>query len=280
MILSSVAIAAAWAAVRENYHTHTWRCKHASGDALDYARIAQAQGCEVLGISDHCPMPDGRWASVRMAMDQLDDYASAVHVADRECPGLQVLLGLECEYLPVFHDFYAEELLGRLGCRYLVGAVHFLPLAGSWCSAFGTLDDPRLLRSYVEQCQQTLASGLFAFLAHPDLPGCSPLAWGPDAAAAARDICQAAVDCDLPLELNTYGLRKPLVAAPDGMRPMYPWPPFWEVAADCGVEVLINSDAHSPGDVCAGEELVLPMLIELGLERADMRARLGLSAAA
>src|SRR4051812_28298406 len=118
-------------------HTHTFRCQHASGDVPDYARIAAAGGCRVLGISDHVPLPDGRWAEVRMDMDELASYESAIAQAKRENPGLAILSGLECEWLPELGSYYRDELLGRRGYHYLIGAGHYVETKdGVWKGTF------------------------------------------------------------------------------------------------------------------------------------------------
>ena len=61
-----------------NYHSHTFRCKHATGDAVDYVSVAMNGGAKVYGISDHAPIPDGRFPEVRMSLDELDSYEKAV----------------------------------------------------------------------------------------------------------------------------------------------------------------------------------------------------------
>ena len=40
-----------------NYHTHTWRCMHASGTEREYVEKAIEGGLKILGFSDHTPMP-------------------------------------------------------------------------------------------------------------------------------------------------------------------------------------------------------------------------------
>ncbi|MCK5198693.1 MAG: hypothetical protein KAR21_10100, partial [Spirochaetales bacterium] len=68
-----------------NFHSHTWRCKHATGTVKDYVDAAiSAVGATgrspllhespILGISDHTPLPDNRWSHVRMDMSELDAY--------------------------------------------------------------------------------------------------------------------------------------------------------------------------------------------------------------
>ena len=78
-----------------NYHTHTFRCDHASGDCIDYAHIADRAGLKILGFSDHTPLPDDRWADMRMTMDQLDEYEIAVKLARDAYPRVRMLIGLE-----------------------------------------------------------------------------------------------------------------------------------------------------------------------------------------
>ena len=40
-----------------NYHTHTARCRHASGREEEYIQQAISSGLKVLGFSDHTPYP-------------------------------------------------------------------------------------------------------------------------------------------------------------------------------------------------------------------------------
>ena len=41
--------------MQENYHTHTYRCRHAIGSEEEYIRKAIDGGLKVLGFSDHTP---------------------------------------------------------------------------------------------------------------------------------------------------------------------------------------------------------------------------------
>ena len=56
-----------------NYHTHTWRCNHASGSERQYVENALQAGLVVLGFSDHAPyiFPDGYYSTFRMFPDEL-----------------------------------------------------------------------------------------------------------------------------------------------------------------------------------------------------------------
>ncbi|NLF18037.1 MAG: histidinol-phosphatase [Lentisphaerae bacterium] len=260
-----------------NLHTHTYRCRHARGDAADYCAEAVARGLRTLGFSDHTPLPDGRWSSVRMAMGDLPGYCRAVEAAARAAAadGLRVLKGLECEFVPEFTAFYREELLGAMGLDYLIGGAHWYPHRGEWRGIYGTAMTPEQLRAYADYQITAMQSGLFAFIAHPDLFGVAWESWDRAAAECSKALLTAAAALGMPLEINGYGLRKPPKETPSGSRPMYPWRPFWELAAECGVAVVLSSDAHTPADVAAGLDDAAAMARRLGLRVvSDPLARL------
>ena len=73
-----------------NFHTHTFRCKHAQGDVDDYCRAALDRGMQTVGFSDHSAMPDDRWLQVRMEYDSLDGYISAINKAKNDYPSLRI----------------------------------------------------------------------------------------------------------------------------------------------------------------------------------------------
>ena len=62
-----------------NYHTHTYRCGHASmAPEREYVEKAIASGIKILGFSDHTPYPGtftppGR-PMIRMDISELDNY--------------------------------------------------------------------------------------------------------------------------------------------------------------------------------------------------------------
>ena len=116
----------------KNYHTHTFRCKHADGDVSDYAQAAVDKGLTVLGITDHTPLPDNRWLSIRMGVSALPAYAGAIDEVQAREPGLTILKGAECEWAPEYHGFFRDVLLGEYRFDYLILGCHFYPLRGRW----------------------------------------------------------------------------------------------------------------------------------------------------
>ena len=261
--------------LREEYHTHTYRCLHALGDVSDYVAAARACGLRTLGFSDHTPLPDGRWPSIRMDLAELPEYLAAIDEVRATSADIALLKGMECDLDDVYFGFYDGELLGRRRLDYLVGAVHFFPVGRHWRSIHNGLMSPAELKAYAAHLVAHMSPELFAFVAHPDAFGCSYPVWDAHAEACSREILEAARDRDLPLEINTYGLRKPAVYTSQGARPMYPLVDFWELAAEYDVPVVVNSDAHAPQDLCGRIEDGLTLVKRFGLRLADMRERLG-----
>ena len=262
-----------------NWHTHTWRCRHAEGDAADYCRAALAAGLDTLGFSDHSPWPDGVWPTVRMDIGLLEDYCRAVRAAAEEFApaGLRVFLGLENEWRPDFGGFY-DDLFGQYGLDYLIAAEHSFPLhpgdpVADWKNSFSRgdwIDEGEWTRAYGRHALALLASGRYRCFAHPDLFGHFCTKWTSDAVAISRDIAQAARDLDIPLEINTSGFNRPDFTDADGsIRKPYPWRPFWEVVADVGAPAIIGTDCHRPGTVVQLLEPAYAIVDDLGLNLVD-----------
>jgi len=256
--------------ITKNYHTHTWRCKHATQDVSAYCQAAIDAGITVLGISDHTALPDNRWPHIRMDIEELPAYCAAVDKAAEDHPQLKVLKSAECEYAPEYDAFFRDTLLGELQFDYLVGAAHFFPMQGDWVGSYGGTDSLPALQAYSRYFIESMESGLFAFMAHPDLFGNAYLSWDENTIAASNEIFTAAAELKMPLEINGYGLRKPKIETPDGMRCMYPWLPFWELAASHEVLFIVNSDAHHPEDVNANLDEAAAIGNNLGMTMADL----------
>ena len=134
---------------KHNFHTHTFRCKHAKGDVADYCARAVELGMETLGFSDHSAMPDDRWIRVRMHYEQLDDYIDAIKQARHDFPQLTIKQGMECEYVPKFRNYYEDELLGERAFDYLIGAAHFFTDDnGKWSGTYGGTNSAKTLADF------------------------------------------------------------------------------------------------------------------------------------
>lgn len=256
--------------ITKDYHTHTYRCKHADGDVGDYCDAAIRKGLTALGISDHVPLPDNRWSHIRMDKTELSGYCRAVDAARESYPQLKILKGMECDYDGKYAAFYQDELLGRLNFDYLIGSVHFFPCKEGWRDAFWELKDGNDLRLYARHFIAAMESGLFAFMAHPDLFAMGYLNWDSRSKECSAEMLKAAASLNMPLEINTGGLRKTPVLAPDGERAPFPLTPFWELAAEYGIRVFINSDAHRPSDIAEKTDEAYLLAKNCGLAFAEI----------
>lgn len=255
--------------ITANYHTHTYRCKHASGDVIDYAKEAVEQGLTILGITEHTPLPDGRWNNVRMDMDQLDDYDSAIIKASMEYPQLKVLKGMECDWIPEYKNFYLEEFRDKRSYCYLSGSIHWFPSNDEWIFSYSPQAFGRG-RDYADFLIDMIESEMFDYICHPDLFGLFSRKWNTEAKAMSRAICEAARTYKVPLEINGYGFRKAMVDTSEGSRFAYPYEHFWEIASDYGIEVVCNSDAHKPEDAAASIDLCRNIAEKYYLTFADL----------
>jgi len=243
--------------IKINLHTHTHLCKHATGTVQDYCAAAVAANLKVLGISDHTPLPDNRWLEERMEVHELDSYLESIEQARMLFPSLQILTALECEYAAEYASFYRDELLTHLKCDYLIGAVHYVPFQGAWISVYEDLTTAATLKAYAAYFIDSMASGLFAFMAHPDLFGYGYADWDANTEACTRDMLEAAQALRIPLEINGNGFNKKKLDTKAGIRYRYPWEKFWEIAAEYEIEVIANSDAHQPDFVVRNINLAL-----------------------
>lgn len=246
--------------LKSNYHTHTYRCQHATGDVRDYCEAALAAGLTTLGISDHTPLPDGRWAGIRMATGDLGAYCESVLAERRRLAGrLDVRLGMECEYFPRYARFYQDVLREEAGVEYLALGLHFYPCDGAEVSTHHFQMNETALTSYCDLMVEAIGTGLFDFVAHPDLFMAKYPVFDAHAMRCSERICRAAADTNIPLEINGYGFARTDFTG-------YPNKGFWDIAAKTGVKAIINSDAHRPQDIAVSFDECLALADEAGIE--------------
>ncbi len=259
-----------------NYHTHTWRCMHALGTEEEYVRTAVDAGFKVLGFSDHTPWPykSGFVSHMRMRLDQLDGYLATVRGLGEKYAGrLRIPVGLECEAFPEYmgwlRDLKAEKLdYLILGNHYDLtdeGDHNVLNDAGGFY--FGRSTRPEQVRRYGERTIAGMATGLFDYVAHPDLFCHTYRVFDADCAAVSRDICQAAVDLGIPLEYNLLGIQYHARIGEIGQLG-YPCRQFWEIAAQYPVKAIIGFDAHDAEHLKRTELFTqgLDFMWDLGIE--------------
>ena len=251
-------------------HTHSHYCGHGSGDIKDFERSARTKGLKVIGFSEHCPLPNDRWNNTRMEWQQLGQYMTDVEDEQRHS-SLVVLKGMECDYLPEYHSFYQQEMLGTWGCQYLIGSIHYInsETRKDFSIHKGPMTSHDLIR-YTEHYIDMLESGLFLFGAHPDVFGYSYFEWDDTALSCSKAIIEAASSLKVPLEINANGFRRGAILSPKGYVRPYPLRQFWEIASDYDIVGVVSSDAHHPNDVIDSCDTCIAFAKEFSIPLASL----------
>ena len=258
-----------------NYHTHTYRCHHASGDVAEFAARAASLGMTRLGMSDHAHIRGEGDHPMHMSRRDIPEYLRLCREADGRYGGVKVLCGVECDYDPSDESFFRDYYLDEMGMDYLIGSVHELKGGADRMDCFSDRHfGAKELRIYTDLYVKMIECGLFTFCAHPDLFGRpvgigeNPAGWDENAKSAAREILAAAAEKNTVLEINVSGKWKtekrgyPVI--------VYPREEFWELASDYGIDVIVNTDAHSLERLEAYAQFGIDMAERNGLRRVEL----------
>lgn len=233
--------------MRTNYHTHTYRCKHAVGAEEDYIIEAIKNNLSEIGLSDHAPYPFDGFEN-RMEYCELSDYLfESFRVKAKYKDKISVKIGLEIEYIESEHAYY-EKLKNELSVEYLVLGQHFFDMEGELMNTFDLKSSHETLY-YAKTIEKALETPYFAFLAHPDVIFINDIEFDENSKKACEIIINAAKKHDAILEFNANGVRRGLREYSDGTRYPYPYMKFWEMVAKENLRVIISSDCHNPNDL-------------------------------
>ena len=250
-----------------NYHTHTWRCNHAAGKEEDYVEAALQRGLDTLGFSDHTPylFPGSYYSHFRMRPEQLKDYCDTVLALRKAYAGqIHIPLGLETEYYPALFP-RLMVFLRDSPVEYLLLGQHFVDNERNAHYSGAPTAEESILKKYCAQARDAMQTGLFSYLAHPDLihfRGSRQVY-----VHHMRGLCREAKQCGVPLEINLLGIQESR---------HYPSPAFWELAAEEGCCVVLGCDAHNSAHLAEteSEKIAQKMADRLGLsllEKVELR---------
>ena len=244
--------------MKANLHTHTYRCGHAHGEDREYIENAIKNGIEVLGFSDHAPFafpPDGYESPHRVPMALAKDYIDSLTALREEYKGrIEIKIGFEMEYYPAYFDRMLKTVK-EVGAEYIIMGEHYLrnelPEKINAMSSRHK-NTPKDVKDYADAVCEGIATGVFTYVAHPDMVLYDIN--DPIYSSEMRRICEASKQYNTPLEINLQGVR---------LNRQYPNEVFWRLAGEVGCDVVIGSDAHTPGEVYDRESLKRAMeLIE------------------
>lgn len=243
--------------IKNNYHTHMKYCHHATGDVLDYVLAAIKYGYNELGMSDHAPIPlnsmtkeewQHNYCGENMTLDTFNIYLDDIKKCQEEYKNIKIYKALESEYLTGFEDHY-KYLRSKLD--YMILGIHFYKLNGRIIDSYNDINYDTIL-GYLDNAILAMESGLFKYLAHPDLfmfnykDKSGNNTFDERCEYVTRKIIECAIKNDIYLELNANGLKFSK-GIEDRNNWKYPNIHFWNIAKEYkDLKVIIGVDCHNP----------------------------------
>lgn len=228
--------------MKYNYHTHTYRCNHATGTEREYIEKQISIGIKKLGFSEHIPFiyPHGKENSYRLPKTQQKEYIDVISALREEYSDkIKIYIGYEMEYLPKHFDEMVRDAKAS-GVEYLILGQHSVGYDGidlHW--SVDETDDVKKIKEYVNCVVEAMRSGYISFVAHPDI-----FNFKGDIKIyreEMRRICVASNETDTPLEINLLGIRQ---------NRNYPNELFWEIAGEEKCKVVFGFDIHDVLAAC------------------------------
>lgn len=224
----------------KNYHTHTYRCGHAANcNDEEYVKSAIKNNFKVLGFSDHAPFRNIIHPGMRMEFNDFDNYINSItSLKNKYKDKIQILIGLEIEYLSNFKEYY-EELINKYKLNYLILGQH-LKYNNEFEPEYyfkSTKNNIALINEYAFDLINGMKTGYFSYVCHPDLFLINCTFFGEFEKEISIKICKAAKEFNLPLEININGFIS---------NREYPSIDFFKIAKEIGNKFIFGIDAHSP----------------------------------
>ncbi len=248
-----------------DYHTHTYLCKHATGKPEEYLAFAEKAGLTELGVSDHCPWPEGYDSECRMLPSEYSVYQAIISKLQNANSPVKVKYGLEVDLVPgKMEEIYSN--LKQYDFDYIIGSIHYtdeLPFDNPDNLAVWETNGKEewIWNRYYELLLEYTSGGGFNIIGHFDLP--KKFGSNPPATQKINnlidDILTASLDNKIAIEINTSGIRKPV-------KEIYPKFEILKKAAEKGLMLTFGSDAHAPYEVGADFADAVKLAKEAGFE--------------
>ena len=229
-----------------NLHSHTFRCGHAEGTDEEYVLAAIKAGFKELGFTDHAMLPGTSQPGIRAEYFYLDNYVQSVlALKEKYKDQIKIYLGFEAEWARKFEGYY-RELFSKYHFDFLIQGQHCYAEHGTmvW---YGFMGPVKGCEAYANDLLEGMESGLFTYVAHPDIYVRWGGEWNQLSSDIAHRIAFASKRLGIPLEINC-GYRSKVHEISDPECLIYPCNYFWEIVGQYGCDVVIGVDAHNPLD--------------------------------
>ena len=256
-----------------DYHTHHYRCGHATGQMDDYVEAAIDAGIEEIGLSDHSPIyhfegdahprPLGAMAQAELPA-YIDDLQ---RVRARFADSISIRLGVESDYV-LGWDAHYRQLWQRYPLDYVIGSVHWLKHWSIFDPVLPSKQDAaQVYAEYLHTTQAAARSGAYDIIGHLDCLKTAGHILDPTITPLLEATVRVLAESGVAIELNTSGWRKPI-------NECYPRAELLACCFHYGVPITLGSDAHMPGDVAYRFGDAIQLLQDIGYrEYATFAAR-------
>lgn len=264
--------------IMNNYHTHTALCGHAQGTIEEMVKTAIQEGYQSFGISEHVPFPHLRshlikalphsirgprsiasWLRLfikngphmRMPYRLKNDYIKEIQRLKQQYQDqINLYVGFECEYFEEYIDYY-RSLLDNHEVDYLIFGNHYHIYTTS-PNYFGANHiDQAMITSYVDDALKAFDTGLFHYMAHPDLIFTGYHHWDEFVQKECRRLLEACKQHDMILEVNGGGHNRQQINLEGEMTYPYPIRQFFELVSEYDIPVILGMDSHAPSQLRA-----------------------------
>lgn len=259
-----------------NTHCHSELCGHGEGAVAEYARAAEAAGLTTLAFTEHYPLstafdPD---AYLSVPAGRMGEYRQAVAQVQADHPRMEVLCGIEMDYLADGED-RAITAADFEPYDVVLGSVHFID---GWA-----FDDPAqrdrweepgapdaIWRRYGELWCQAASDRTLRFdvMSHPDLA--KKFGYYPsfDLAPLYEAMAEAAREGGRMVEVNTSGGYYACAE-------MFPAPDLLAAFCRAGVPCTVGTDAHLPANVARDIEAAYALMRRAGYKSVTVPGKGG-----
>ena len=229
-----------------NYHTHTKRCGHAQGSDEQYVKAAIDAKLEVLGFSDHMPVPDNILTYSRMRPEEVAEYLTAINdLKEKYADKIKILSGFECEWLPGEPEFIYDL---RKQSDFIIFGNHERLIPNALYDYTYYCSDDQDIEAYCQETKAALSTGWYSCFAHPEYFMLGRRSFSEKCRWAANYLAEVCCEYDVPMEINLKGWEKPHLI--DGIQqPAYPFKEFWQEVAKYPTKAIFGTDAHRPSEV-------------------------------
>ena len=224
-----------------DYHMHT-KLSDGANTHEEMVLSAIEKGFDEIGFSDHfCIKYPVNWAVNSEGIARLEKKVCEVKEKFRD--RINILFGLEVDYFPEFENEIGN-VLKRFDFDYVIGSIHFLD---EWNydtdkSRYFEFSNDYLYEWYFEELQKAVKSGLFDYMAHPDLIKKHRIWPETSKIHLYRETAKIFADFGVAFEVNTSGRDRPC-------REFFPGPDLINELHNASVPVTLGSDSHKADQI-------------------------------